>query len=365
MTAPVLNMNISLNQHLLKHLPQMPGGSGDPKFAQATSRQLRDLFALLGGVVNSMSIGPQGIQVTWTPSAAGKPLSGVIPILQQGRLGDGILLLELLLSAAPDDADVLYNLGMAYSDLGDLGLAIERLRRLLEIDPAYINGRVALGVALMRTAQSQEALAELLRAVQDAPDNPWAHRNLASVLLHLDQVSEGVEHMRQATELNPTDQLAWFGLGQALELAQDTGAADEAYRQIMKLDEFTDTADKARQRLTAIAESKFHAASRGAERMDAVMYCASAMEILEGKLPAELQKIAFEIAMLGTRGLNVNDSSVKYNIRSLPGEYSGLNLLCIEYVAFQQFAPQQDIGFDLTKEYRAALAIYQRKNRSA
>jgi hypothetical protein len=140
-------------------------------------------------------------------------------------------------------------------------------------------------------------------------------------------------------------------------MADDTHAADAAYHRVLQIDEYSDVADKARQRLTALAESKFHAIGRGAERMDAVMYCVSAMEALEGKPLAEIQKIAFEIAVLGTRGLDVNDSTVKYRLRSLPGEYSGLNLLCIEYVAFQQFAPGQDIGFDLSKEYQAAVGL--------
>jgi hypothetical protein len=45
-------------------------------------------------------------------------------------------------------------------------------------------------------------------------------------------------------------------------------------------------------------------------------------------------------------GLDVNDSTPKYRLRSLPGEFSGLHLVAIEYVAFKQVTPQTDIGFD-------------------
>jgi tetratricopeptide (TPR) repeat protein len=353
-------MRLPLNETLLKYLPQLPDGPADPGFPQAVSTYLRDLFAALGGVINSQSIGQGEVQVTWTPQPGNSPLAGLVPLLQQGRLADGVVLIELLLSAGAEDTDLLYNLGMAYSDLGELDLAIERLRRLLVIDPGYSNGRVALGVALMRANQAEESAAELRQAVQREPENPWAQRNLGSALLSLNQVGAGLEHLRRATELNPSDPLAWYGLGQALEMADDINAADAAYHHVLQINEYSDVADKARQRLTALAESKFHASSRGAERMDAVMYCVSAMEALEGKPLAEIQKIAFEIAVLGTRGLDVNDSTVKYRLRSLPGEYSGLNLLCIEYVAFQQFAPGQDIGFDLSKEYRAAVGMYKR-----
>jgi len=43
---------------------------------------------------------------------------------------------------------------------------------------------------------------------------------------------------------------------------------------------------------------------------------------------------------------------------ALTGEFSGLQLLCLQYVAFQQIAPGQDIGFDLSKEYQTALGLF-------
>ncbi len=45
-------------------------------------------------------------------------------------------------------------------------------------------------------------------------------------------------------------------------------------------------------------------------------------------------------------------------IRQTPRDISGLHLLCLEYVAFKQFAPEADIGFDLAEEYRAAQELY-------
>ncbi len=88
------------------------------------------------------------------------------------------------------------------------------------------------------------------------------------------------------------------------------------------------------------------------------MYCVGALEKFAAMDPGEVQKIGFEIAMLGTRGLDVNDPAQKYSLRSLPGQFSGLHLLCLEYVAFKQIAPEQDIGFDLSAEYRLALTMF-------
>jgi hypothetical protein len=82
------------------------------------------------------------------------------------------------------------------------------------------------------------------------------------------------------------------------------------------------------------------------------------MERFEGLPRAEVQKITFEIAMLGSRGLDVNDPAEQYTLRSIPGKFSGLHLLCIEYVGFQIIDPKVDLGFDLAAEYAAARAMF-------
>ena len=84
-----------------------------------------------------------------------------------------------------------------------------------------------------------------------------------------------------------------------------------------------------------------------------------ALQRFESMPTAEIQKIGFEIATLGSKGLNPNDYTRKYPLRSLPGEYTALHLLCILYVAFKKFSPDTDIGFDLSAEYAAALERYQ------
>jgi hypothetical protein len=49
-----------------------------------------------------------------------------------------------------------------------------------------------------------------------------------------------------------------------------------------------------------------------------------------------------------------NQSAPSYALRTLPGEYSALNVVAIMYAAFQQFAPETDVGIDLAREYEMA-----------
>jgi hypothetical protein len=98
------------------------------------------------------------------------------------------------------------------------------------------------------------------------------------------------------------------------------------------------------------------------ERPDAVMYCLNALQAFEKVEPEEIKKIGFEIALLGQKGLATNESAQKYRLKSMPGQFSGLHLVCLMYVAFKKVAPDHDIGFDLTKEYELAKAMHKKDN---
>ena len=91
------------------------------------------------------------------------------------------------------------------------------------------------------------------------------------------------------------------------------------------------------------------------------MYCLGALERFDGAPRDEVQKITFEIAMRGMQGLDVNDPEQKYSLQSLDGKFSGLHLVCIEYVGFKQLDPSLDIGFDLSREYEMATSLFRAK----
>lgn len=71
----------------------------------------------------------------------------------------------------------------------------------------------------------------------------------------------------------------------------------------------------------------------------------------------QVQKITFEIGMLGAKELKVSDPTECYTSISLPGTFSGLKLLCLEYVGFQMIDRSVNLDFDLTAEYEEALRI--------
>jgi hypothetical protein len=65
-----------------------------------------------------------------------------------------------------------------------------------------------------------------------------------------------------------------------------------------------------------------------------------------------------EAATLGQSGLDVNNPDKSYELRTLPGTYSGLNVVSILHTALQQIAPGNESGFDIQSEYDRALVLF-------
>ena len=122
---------------------------------------------------------------------------------------------------------------------------------------------------------------------------------------------------------------------------------------------FGEAAQAARNGLSRIAEATMRANVGGTVRMDAVMYCLAAMERFDAMPEAEMRQIVLEIATTGLQGLDVNNPDHKYRLRSLPGELTGMQLVSYLYVGTQRVAPEQDIGFDLSREYEVAEGMHQ------
>ncbi len=123
-------------------------------------------------------------------------------------------------------------------------------------------------------------------------------------------------------------------------------------------------AEKAKGALRQIAQTTFRNRAGLDVRLDAVVYCLSALERFAKMERQQVQAVAFEIGMLGQRGLNVNNPESKYQLRAISGTYSGLNLVCMMFVGFKQIAPDKDIGFDLAEEYAIANQMFEKGTNS-
>jgi len=275
----------------------------------------------------------------------------VIILLNSKRIAEAKELLEEMIIGSPEDTFVLYNLGMCYSELGNYQASIETLEKCIEYDPVNSNAYVALGFSYMKASREKDAEEPFLKALEIDPKNIYALQNLGSLYAMEKNYVSAVNTFRKAELINPNYPNIIYGLALAYKEVGDIKKADMYFRKLIARDNEDQFMELAKNQMREIAEAEF---KKSGIRFDAVMYCLSAMQKFKNMQKKELTETLAEIALKGERGFDVHNPAQKYELASLPGKYSGLNLVCYLYVGFQIIEPTKDVGFDLSREYKAA-----------
>ena len=284
-----------------------------------------------------------------------------VTLARQGEFARAREILQQLHVVNPHDTAILYDYALCISEMGDKADAIPHFRHLLDLAPDHVNGRVALGVALAATGQTDEAKAAFQKAVELEPSNQYAVRSLGALASRAGDGAEGERLLRKTLTLDPNDFYARLNLAKLLELRDDEQAlteCDQLYRNILAEDPAHAVAEEARKGLTRLAATEMRSKAVGNLRMDAVLYMVEAIKRFRQMTPALVGQITLEIAVLGRSGLNTNDADKRYEIKLIPDEtFSGLNLVAMMHVGVRQFNKDADTGSGLDEEYKAAVAM--------
>jgi Flp pilus assembly protein TadD len=352
-------VQLALSEFDRSQLPESQRALEGNDFRQAVQEHLSAEF--IGGKGAAEVVVTQDrIIIRWTASSEAKTFSERgIDYLKEGSYEKGIATLRMALQRNPADFDALFNLAMALSDQGTLDEAVILLKQCLLTHPSHAHCWVALGVAQARMGKDKSAVESLSKAVTLNPIDGYSHKNLGAILARLGFTDQATKHLRLATQLLASDPQTWFNLAGVLEQSGELDEADSAYEKVILLDPAGTLAERAEKSLSRIAEISFREQG-GNLRPDALSYCLGALQRFQDMPRAEIQSITFEIAMLGTRGLQVNDPAEQYTLKSIPGKFSGLHLLCIEYVGFKVIDPSVDLGFDLSAEYAEACRLHKK-----
>lgn len=285
-------------------------------------------------------------------------LNEAVNLARSGRFEDAKNAFEQILLEDPRNADVLYNLGMCFTELGKPSDAIVVLNQSIKHNPKYPNSYVALGYAYTRLNDSETAKKYFLEALKLDPENSFAMRNLGGLFGKSGEIEKSIYYLDKSYAINPSDPNTVYGLGYCYQQLKDYQKADSYFRKVLEIDAPSSLKELARDGLREIAMT--HLKSRGF-RMDVVMYMLSALNLFEKENESRVKEIAFEIALKGRSGFDINNPDKKYTIRSLPGVFTGLQLVSYMYVGFKKIAPDQNIGVDFSQEYKMALQLFESK----
>jgi tetratricopeptide (TPR) repeat protein len=276
--------------------------------------------------------------------------------LKRNELKQAKTLLEEVIQEQPDDTDALYNLGMVYTELGDPKSAIEKLSGCIEQGFDQANVYVALGYAHSKLGNINKSKELFLNALELEPDNPYALRNLGGLYAKETEYERAISHFERSLKSNPRDPNTTYGLGLSYFNMGDFDKTDHYLRMTMEIAPVSHLSDLSKDLLREIASIRLKAKGF---RADAMFYCIHALNLFEKVGLEETKRIAFEIALKGQQGFDINNPSCKYILSSLKGEFSGLQLVSYMYVGFKRIAPETDVGIDLSQEYESAVRITQ------
>ncbi len=170
--------------------------------------------------------------------------------------------LELAISEAPDDPDVLSNMALwstlmgrpkdaetycrkaiaahpeyitarlyladAFEAQGKLDEAIQEYRQALALEPDNYVALNKFSASLDQHGLTGEALKELRRSLAIQPDQPGAHAQMGRILMETHQLPEAVEELTRALRFDPANANLHNGLGVALiQLGEDERAVEQ------------------------------------------------------------------------------------------------------------------------------------------
>lgn len=126
----------------------------------------------------------------------------------EGMAGESLALLRQGLEINPDDAALHHALGLALVRSGDTQNAVTELRRAVELAPEAPRFAYVLGVALNSSGQASEAVTVLEQAHERQPNNRELLFALATIERDRDRREQAAGWARALLALNPGDEAA-------------------------------------------------------------------------------------------------------------------------------------------------------------
>lgn len=334
---------------------------GSPGFDQSVIARYALEYASKGWNA-VVTVDDEYVRVVAVPARGIEPKKYVLGLLQHRYLEDALPILEALYGMV-DDAEIAYNYGICLSELGRIEESVRPLERCVELDKEYTNAYVGLGVAYTRLGRNADAERVLRQAIAQDPENAFAKRNLAAVLARSGKAADALPYFRQAASLAPNEAGVHLGLAQCLDElgGEHRKEADKVYAEVVRRFPDHTAAEIAKKARNKIANAQLHDTVDGNVRMDAVFFMQGAMDEFARKSKQEIGQLVMEIALLGQSGLQINKPEVRYSLKNLQGDFSGLQLLSIMHAGIRLLDPKAETGTGLDREYELALAMRAKK----
>jgi tetratricopeptide (TPR) repeat protein len=161
-----------------------------------------------------------------------------IALEKLGHLDKALVTYEKAFELAPDDADLLLNLGLSAWNLGMLEGAVRMFRHFIEKRPGQPQGYNNLGSVLRDQGKLSTAIELLRDAIYRMPNEAMLWNTLATVLAEEGRAEESLVFYTEALRLDPKLARVWHNLGYAYSHLGKLEDALHAYDSALALSSF-------------------------------------------------------------------------------------------------------------------------------
>jgi predicted TPR repeat methyltransferase len=150
-------------------------------------------------------------------------VASAIALHRRGQLGQAEAIYLAVLAADPDNADALHYLGVLRHQQGRSILAVDLVRRAIEVRPGYVDALNNLGNIYQHLGSPAEA------------DHPEALRNRAKALRKLERLEQCADAYRRAIDQEPLNLEHYYGLAAACKEMDRLDDAVQTLRKALSL----------------------------------------------------------------------------------------------------------------------------------
>jgi len=126
-------------------------------------------------------------------------------------------------------------LGTAHKGLGKTFEASEAFKKVIELNPNYVDGHSSLGDTLKMQGKLDEAIASYEKALSLKPDYVEGYNKIGLVLKNQGKHDEAIASYGKALSLKPDSAVAYYNIGNALKSQGKLEEAIDAYRKSLLL----------------------------------------------------------------------------------------------------------------------------------
>ncbi|NQV57422.1 MAG: tetratricopeptide repeat protein, partial [Rhodospirillales bacterium] len=129
----------------------------------------------------------------------------------------------------------IFDLAFSHHRRGKIAEAARLYQKCIDANSQHADAWHLLGLAMHQSGQSDNAVNNIMRAVELDPSRALFQTNLATILNALKRFGEAAAAARRAVELDPADGDAFHHLGVALLALDDASGAEQALDAAVRL----------------------------------------------------------------------------------------------------------------------------------